>query len=261
MQPWLRNITIGLGGSAVTVAIYFSSILGSQYQGAILSHLEDIINGTNTTVAVSLNAPNWGFGIPIPTPQLSSIATSSNPTAASGLASSTPYTFAVVALDGTGTTTLSNPLTITTDASNTQPLPEDIQVKWANVNGATGYAIFFATSSNATKFTQYFLATTSTQYTFATSTGSIAGSYTRNTTTAFTELLNPNGPDIFNDNTPNATSSIAASTTALQVGGTVDATASATTTACESDTAGSVFFNQANKHEWGCDGTTWNKIF
>jgi hypothetical protein len=256
------TITKYIGGAAVSVVVFLTGVIGANYSGAFFTHLAEVVNGSNTQTVVALNAPNWASGISMMPPVISSIATSSNPTAASGLASSTPYIFEVAALDGTGTTTLVTPTTITTDASNTQPLPEDINIKWALVNGATGYAIFFGTSTTiGNGLTQYFLATTSGQYTFSTSSGSLAGSYTKNDTTAFSELLNPNGTDIFNDNLNGATSTRAASTTAVQVNGTAVITAPATTTACESDTAGAIFYNGANSHEWGCNGTAWQKIF
>lgn len=264
MNPLLRNIAIAVGAPIVTVAIYFSSVIAPNYQGAILTHLADVINGQNTQTVVATNAPNWEMGIPVMSPIVSSVASSSNPTgAASGLASSTPYTFAVAALDGTGTTTIISTGQFTTDASTTQNKPENITIKWTPVNGATGYAVYFGTTTSplTSGLNQYFMATTSGQYTFSTSTGSLAGSYTKADTTAFSEVLSPNSPDIFNDNIGSATSSPAASTTAVQINGTVDAIAGATTTACEADTAGVIFFNLTSHTEWGCNGTAWTKIF
>jgi hypothetical protein len=260
MSPLLRNTTIGIGGVAVTVAIYFSAIIGANYQGAILNHLADIVNGNTTTTVVATNAPNWSIGLPITSPTISSIATSS---VASGLASSTPYIFEVAALDGTGTTTLEGSQSMTSDSASSGQGAEALVIQWTPVNGATGYAIYFATSTTvaSTGLGQYFLATTSSQYTFSTSTGSLAGSYTKADTTAFSEILNPAGTDIFNDNLNTATSSKAASTTAVQVNGTAVITAQSTTTACESDTAGAIFYNASNSHEWGCNGTAWTKIF
>jgi hypothetical protein len=266
MNPFLKNLSIGLGGAAVTVAIYFTAITGASYPSALLNHLEDIIQGSQTRAVVSLNAPNWGEGIPLATPQVSTIATSSNPTAASGLASSTPYTFAVAALDGEGTTTLSSPVTITTDASNTQTLPENVNLTWPAVTGAQGYAIFFATSSTATTFSQYFLATSTSgvpnsQYTFATSTNSIAGSYTRNTSTAFSLRLLPGSNSFINTGSVGVGTSTPASSTPMDVNGYMRASRPATSTACEADTAGVMFYNAANQHEWGCNGTAWTKIY
>lgn len=263
MNPLLRIGTIGLGGITATIAIFFSSVIGPNYQGLILNHLADIVNGNNTTSIVSTNAPNWEVGLPMPSPVFSSVASSSNGSAASGLASSTPYTFEIAALDGSGTTTIFTSSTFTTDASNTQQYPEDIVLKWGAVNGAAGYAIYFGTTTTvpSTGLSQYFFATTSNQYTFSTSTGSLSGSYTKNDTTAFSEVLNPLGADIFNDNINISTSSKVASTTGLQVNGDAAIVSQATTTACEADTAGVIFFNLSNKRDWGCNGTTWTAIF
>lgn len=261
MPLFTKTITAGLA-ALLSIPIFGSAILGANYASPFLTHLVDIINGANTKVAVSTNAPNWAVGLPIAVPLISSVATSSYGSAASGLASSTPYVFQIAAIDGTGTTTLVGSATITTDASTTQNSPEVLNVKWTPVNGATGYAVFFGTSTAiGTGLTQYFLATTSGQYTFSTSTGSLPGSYTRSETTAFSELLNPGGADIFNDNINNGTSTAAASTTAVEINGTAVITAGGTTTACEADTAGAIFFNQANSHEWGCNGSSWQKVF
>jgi hypothetical protein len=263
MTPLLKSVSIGVGGIAVSVLVYFGAITGGSYQGSILTHLVDLIQGSVTQTTVAVNSPAWSMGIPMQPPIISSVATSSNGSATSGLASSTPYVFQVAAIDSNGgTTTLGLSATITTDASTTQSSPEDLVLKWTPVNGATGYAIFFGTSTAVgSGLTQYFYATTSGQFTFSTSTGSLPGSFTINDSTAFSELINPLGTEVFNDSINNATSSRPASTTAMQINGTAVMSASATTTACESDTAGAVFFNTANKHEWGCDGTTWNKIF
>jgi len=247
----------------LSVPVLATGVLAANYGSPFLTHLVDVINGSQTNTVVVTNAPNFSFALPITPPIISSIATSSNGSAASGLASSTPYIFEVAALDGSGTTTLINSATITTDASTTQNSPEDIILKWTPENGAMGYAIYFGTSTtiDVGGLAQYFLATTSGQYTFATSTNSLAGSYTNNDTTAFSEILNPAGSDIFNDNLNSATSSRPASTTAVQINGTAVITASGTTTACEADTAGAIFYNAANSHEWGCNGSVWTKIF
>lgn len=263
MSPLIRNVSIGIGGTVVAVGIYFTSIIGANYQGAILNHLTDIVNGAITNTVVATNAPNWAYGTPLATPSASSIATSSYGSAASGLASSTPYTFAIAALDGSGTTTLSSTQTITTDASTTQNKPEVINVDWSAVEGATGYAVYFATSSNAASsaLSQCFFATTTGQYTFATSTGSWPCSNTFSDTHAFSNLISSFGPSYLNGSNSTATSSVAASSTALQVGGPINAEASATTTNCYAATAGDVFYNTSNSHEWGCNGSAWTKIF
>src|SRR3979409_1004009 len=115
MNPLLRNTTIGVGGAGGVVAIYFSSIIGGNYQGAILNHLASLVQGVNTRTVVALNAPNWGSGQPLATPQVASIAT----TTGGSLASSTAISFEVAALDGDGTTTVSTASSVTTDASTT----------------------------------------------------------------------------------------------------------------------------------------------
>lgn len=261
MNPVIKNVSIG--GLTIGVAVFLSSILGTGYSGGILEHIEDVVTGTKTVPVVTLNAPNWEFGLSIIPPVITSVSTSSNPNATSGLASSTPYVFEIAALDGVGTTSLISSTTIMTDASTTQTKPENIILNWTPVNGATGYAIFFATSTTVSSsgLSQYFYATTSGTYDFSTSTGSLAGSYTRQTSTAYSELINPSGTDIFNDNLNTSTSSLPASTTAVQINGTAVISASATTTACESDTAGAIFFNSTSKNEWGCNGSVWTKIF
>jgi hypothetical protein len=253
--------TFAIIAGVLSVPVFTVAIIGGNYSSPFLTHLVDVIQGANTTTVVSNNAPNWAIGVPMYTPPITSSATSSYGSATSGLASSTTYTFAIAALDGTGTTTLSAPVTVTTDASTTQPYPEAVTLNWTPVNGATSYAIYFATSSKLTSPVQLFYATTSSQYTFATSTGSLYGPYTNTDTTAFSEYINPNGSDVFNDNLLVGTSTKAASTTAVHINGDAVIVAPATTTACESDTAGAIFFNTANSHEWGCNGSTWTKIF
>jgi hypothetical protein len=265
MSPLLRNTSIGLGGIAVTVAIYFTSVIGANYQGAIFDHLASLVQDSNTRTLVALNAPNWGTGQPLGTPQISSVATSSFGAATSGLASSTAYYFEVAALDRDGTTTVSLNASITTDASTTQTAPEVINLSWSPIVGAQGYAIYFSTST-PTNFTQYFLATTTagvpnTTYGFATSSGSLAGSYTKDDTTAFANRILPGSNSFFDGGPFGFGTSTPASSTPVDINGYVRASLPATTTACEGDTAGVVFYNAANAHEWGCNGTAWTKIF
>jgi hypothetical protein len=51
------------------------------------------------------------------------------------------------------------------------------------------------------------------------------------------------------------------SSTPVDVNGYMRAGRNGTSTACEADTAGVVFYNTANSHEWGCNGSAWQKIF
>ena len=239
----------------MSVAVFGGAVIGVNYQGVILSHLADIVNGNITNTVSSLNAPNWGYGIPLATPAAIASATTTGGT----MASSTIEYFAVSALDGFGTTTVSNTVTSTTDASSTLLGAEAYEITWSPVAGASGYAVFFGTSPTA--LTGYFLATTSGAYYMASSTnGALTGSYTKSDTTAFSVLLNPNGPDYVNGQST-ATTSVAATSTSLQVNGNFVVSAPATTTNCYAGTAGAIFYNTSNKHEWGCNGTAWTAIF
>src|SRR5690242_19480502 len=118
MTPLIKNVSIGAGGVAVAVAIYLvGGASANKYSGAILTHLVDIVQGNSTKTVLALNAPAWALGEPLSAAINSSIATSSLANATSGLASSTPYTFQIAALDGQGTTTLGEAQTVTTDPS------------------------------------------------------------------------------------------------------------------------------------------------
>jgi hypothetical protein len=209
-------------------------------------------NGPNTSVVVSTNAPNWEVGTPLPTVQGITAATSSIGT----LASSTTFAFEVSAVDAQGTTTVSASASAIAD----QVATEAILVKWGAVPGALGYVIYISSTTPAA-FTQYFYATTSSQYVFATSTGALSGSYTKADTTAFSTIINPAGPSYIEGGNGTATSTPIASSTALQVGGNFVVSAPATTTACFAATAGAMFYNTSNSHEWGCNGSAWVKIF
>jgi hypothetical protein len=240
----------------LSIPILGAGIIGSSYVSPFLFHLADITNGSNTATVASTNAPNWAIGTPI-----AQVATPAVATTTGSLASSTAFSVAIAAIDANGgTTTLSSAVTQSTDPDG--QANEGLEVTWSPVLGASAYAIFAATGtvSNSSGFSQYFLATTSSAYLLSTTTGSRAGSYAKSDTTAFSILINPVGPDYISGPST-ATSSTVASTTAFQVGGNFVATAPATTTACFAATAGAVFYNTSNNHEWGCNGTAWQKIF
>lgn len=254
MPIFTRTFTIIAG--LLSVPVFGIAVIGTSYSSPFLTHLASLVNGSNTSTVISSNAPNWSVGTPFPTVIAKTIASTSNPTAASGLASSTTYYFAVSALDGNGTTTMSNIQSFTTDASTTQPKPEDITITWANVAGATGYAVFFSTSTPT--LDQYFLATTTGQYTFATSSASKTGSYSKDDTTAFSTLINPQGTSYINGNNGTATTTMA-STSALEINGAFRVQEQSTSTnnaTCYSGNFGQIFYNQANGHLWACISTT-----
>jgi hypothetical protein len=253
-MPLFTRIGYLIGGS-LSVLVFGSAVIGVNYQGVILNHLADVINGSNTQPVASLNAPNWGYGIPLATPAAIASATTTGGT----MASSTTEYFAVSALDGFGTTTTSNVVTSTTDPASPLLGAEAYEITWSPVPGSSGYAVFFGTSPTA--LNKYVYATTSGAYYLASTTsGTLTGSYTKSDTTAFSVLLNPNGPDYVNGNST-ATSSVSASTTALQVNGNFVVASPATTTNCYAGTAGAIFYNTSNNHLWGCNGTAWTKIF
>lgn len=257
-QLFTRIGTLVAGGIAVVV--FGGAVIGTSYSGVILTHIADVVNGSNTAVVVATNAPNWAMGTPIATPIALSVASSSYPNASSGLASSTTFFFAVSALDGQGTTTMSNVLSFTTDAKGTQPKPEIINVKWNRVSGATGYALYFGNS--ATALSKYWIATTTDRFYFATSSAAKTGSYTKTDTTAFSTLISPVGPSILRSAVTTATSTLIASSTVLEIGGNLRAQSQATTTNCYAALNGSMFYNKKNSHLWVClgAGPTWTLI-
>jgi len=256
MPLFTRTFQIIAG--VLTVSVLGVSTIGTSYTSPFLEHLVDIVEGTTTNTDISANAPNWGYGVPLPQVQPIGAATSSIGT----LASSTKYSFEVFALDQLGTTTPSTIFYGTTDASSTLNPAESLLLSWTPVAGAQGYQIAFATGtvSTASSFNQCFYATTTSSYEFATSTGSTACSYSKSDTTAFADLLQPNGVSYIEGDNGTATNTVATSTQ-FEVNGAARFTETSTTTSCDAQTAGAVFYNTANSHEWGCNGTNWTKIF
>jgi hypothetical protein len=262
MNPFIRIGTLGVGGTIASVAIFFSSIIGGNYQGLILHHLASLVQGSNTRTIVSQNAPNWGYGTPLVTPQIGSIATSTG----GSLASSTPISFEVAALDGDGTTTVSVLASITTDAASAALGAEAINLSWSPVTGAQGYAVYVSTTTPAS-YNLYWLASSTngvpnTTYYYTSTSSPLTGSYIKEDTTAFSNRFMADGSKSFLNAGPvGFGTSSPASSSPIDVNGYVRASLPATSTACYAGTAGVVFFNAANKHEWGCDGSSWQKIF
>ena len=251
---------IGAGVAALlSIPVYGSPIIGVNYSSPILTHLADIVSGINTNSDIETNAPNWGYGVPLQQVVGVSAAISTD---SGTVASSTTYSFSVSALDQSGTTTVGTPVTITTGAAG--GANEEIQLTWVPVAGAQGYAVFFGqgTQTSAAGLTSYYLATSSSGYTFSTSTNALSGSYTKTDTTAFADLLQPFGPSyIAGDNGTATGTPVAASSTALELNGGFRSTEVGTTSSCDTQTAGTMFYNTANSHEWGCNGSTWIKVF
>lgn len=257
-MPFIKTLSIGLAGVAATVAIYSSGIIGANYTSAIVDHIIDIVNGVNTSVVLAPNAPNWSIGIQMPKIQ----GVSASIAAGGTLASSTPFTFEVAAIDVQGgTTTLSDPVTANVPLYSST---SSINVQWANTPGAATYAIFFATGTPPTTFTQYFYATstsaTTTQFSMSTTTGSLPGTFTKLDGTALADVFNPQGPSFLEgDSLISSTSTHIATSTALQVDGLLRAYSFATTT-CDSTIDGAIFYHAKDKHLYVCESGTWQII-
>jgi hypothetical protein len=241
--------TVAAIASILAIPVFGVGIIAANYSSPILTHLVDIINGSNTQTVSSLNAPNWSEGIPLAVPVGVSVATTSGQT----LASSTAFTVAIAALDGFGTTTISSAATITTDASTT----EGVAVSWGAVPGATGYAVYVATGTVAS-FSQYFVTTTNA-FTLGTTTGSKSGTNTLTDGTAFSVKINPLGASFFNGgrigvgtSSPLANIDIAS--------GTVRAIGASTST-CNSTNAGAIQYQSTSGHFYGClSSGTWKQL-
>jgi hypothetical protein len=256
MPIFTRTFQIIAG--VLTIPVLGAAVIGSAYASPFLLHLADISNGPNTSVVASLNAPNWSVGVPLAQAVGLSAATTTGT-----LASSTPFSFAVAALDGTGTTTLSAAVTISTDPNGNAN--EGVQLTWNAVPGATGYAIYEATGtvSTATGFTQYVFATSTNgvpnaQYTQATTTGTLSGSYTKNDTTAFAFKINPLGASYLDGGVLGigTTSPV----TAIDIAsGTIRAYSISTST-CAVTNDGAIFYNAKDKHLYVCEATVWQLI-
>jgi hypothetical protein len=256
MPLFTKVISAGIA-ALLSIPVFGSAIIGANYSSPILTHLADIVSGNNTSVVAALNAPNWSFGI-----QLSQVAGVSAATTTGTTASSTSFVFAVAALDGTGTTTLSAAVVQATDANGNAN--EGFQLSWGAVPGASGYAVYFATSSSATAvLTQYFNATSTngipnTSYTFATSTGSLTGSYTKADPTAYSVKLNPLGASYLNGGNLGISTTSPVATIDV-ASGTLRAYSISTST-CAAANDGSIFYNAKDKHLYVCEATTWQLI-
>lgn len=163
--------------------------------------------------------------------------------------------FEITAVDAAGNqTNVSNQLATTTLNNSV-----GFNLSWSPVAGATGYNVWFSTTTPAV-FAQYFQATTSGAYDF-TSTSTPTYASAPSTNNASVVSLTSQGSSFVYGGNGTATTTAAASTSALTVNGNFVASSPATTTNCYSGTAGAVFYNTSNSHLWGCNGTAWQKIF
>ena len=94
----------------------------------------------------------------------------------------------------------------------------------------------------------------------STTSGALTGSYTKSDTTAFSVLLNPNGPDYINGNST-ATSSVAATSTSLQVNGNFVVSGSGDNDQLLRGNSRSDLLQHLQQPRVGMYGTSWTKIF
>lgn len=120
--------------------------------------------------------PTWSINIPLSFPGNFSAASST--TGGSLSTSSSPIYFMVSALNSTGTTTPSTELSTTTSTGSSR-----IHFSWTPVPGATGYAVFYSTTTPGAE-NAYQIASTTNQYDF-TSTSSPAYAKPPGFSTAF----------------------------------------------------------------------------
>jgi len=258
MPALLLSRTFQIIAGVLTVPIVGIAIIGSSYTSPFLTHLTDVISGNSTQTVAALNAPNWSLGAPLAQPVETAAATTTGGT----MASSTSLTFAVSALDGTGTTTISNTLFATTDASSSLLGAEAYEISWNAVPGATGYAIYFG--PNAGSLNNYFLASSTNgvpnpNYYFASSTsGQFTGSYTNSDPTAFAFKLNPLGSSFLNGG--NVGIGTTSPVMSLDVASGTIRAYSVSTSTCAASNDGALFYNAKDKHLYVCEAATWQII-
>lgn len=159
-----------VAGSLVTLALIPAIVFGARTAAPVLTGLFQ-----STTLSVALPVPS-SFALPN--------ATTTGSVNAGYLA------FSVTAIDGVGESLPSVALA-TTSADNAHAY----NLRWNAVPGASAYRIYFSTSSSPQSFTQYFLATTSNQYTFtATTSPTFIPAGIPSTNGAFSAIFNSSGP-------------------------------------------------------------------
>jgi hypothetical protein len=162
--------------------------------------------GTSNTQIIP-TYPTWSFNIPLSPPTSFAAASSTSP-GGSLATSTTPIYFELAAINGLGTTTVSTELSTTTKTGSST-----IHFSWTASPGATGYALFYSTTTpNA--LNAYQMATTTNQYDF-TSTSSPQYAKPLGFPTAFSvQLSNTATPVVIN-----GLSASAIATTTSAIGG------------------------------------------
>lgn len=130
----------------------------------------------STTLSVALPAPSINI---------------SNATT-TGSVSNGPMYFVVTALDGAGGESVSSNLMASTSPDNTHAW----NVRWTAIPGATGYRVYFSTTTTALNFVQYFNATTTNAYNFTSTSSPIfttVGAPVTGSGNAYVDKVNSSG--------------------------------------------------------------------
>ena len=209
-------LILGIATGMLLGAFGFSSI-ASAATSFTYQTFQKLIGGNNV-VPVS---PSYSYATQLQQP-VASIASTT------GSLSGGPLVIKVVADTPFGTSSPS--LEISTTTSKTEAL----QITWPAVPGASGYAIYFGTSTpNSEK--AYFVATSTN--------GAVNTVYTLTSTSSPNYDLLPHISTGFYSQIGSASSSVATA-------GNILTQSAATTTPCTTALNGSIFYNTANAHLW-----------
>lgn len=150
-----NSIVTGLLALAAIAVIL--AVVGAGKASAAISTISPAnlfqISGTQITPIY----PTWSFNIPLSLPNNFRAASSTSP-GGSLSTSSAPIYFQVAAINRTGTTTPSTEIATTTKTGSSR-----IHFSWTPVPGATGYAVYYSTTTPGGE-NAYQLATTTNQY-------------------------------------------------------------------------------------------------
>lgn len=203
----------------ILAALFIAALVSRASAQTTLSTPSPFKQGGTSNTQIIPVFPSWSVNIPLSPPVSFAAASSTSP--GGSLATSTaPIYFVVAAINGTGTTTVSNQISTTTRTGSSR-----IHLSWTASPGATGYAIFYSTTTpNA--LNAYQMATTTNQYDF-TSTSSPKYATPPGFPTAFSvQLSNSATPVVING----LSSSAIATTTSAIGGGALTGGACATAT-------------------------------
>jgi hypothetical protein len=211
---------------ALAVAIPFCTFAGSSFSYAVFQQL---LVGNYIVPTVTSNA----YATELQQPSVTSTASTT------GTLSGGKLYLEVVATTVTGTSSPSAEIATTTSVN------ENVNIVWSPIPGATGYAVYFGTSTPGSE--QSYFAATSTA-------GVVNTQYSLTSTTSPTY----NTPSL---NGTGYYASIGSGTSSIAVSGQIQVTSNATTT-CSTALNGAIFYSTANSHLWLCTGSgpAWTVI-